>query len=213
VESRLSSLQKDLLDGFFRRQQSFFLTGGAALAGYHLGHRDTEDLDLFTRSADMVEAVSWLRRTVEDLGAEMEPLRTSPDHRRFLVRKAEEGVVVDLVYDHTLPGEQPLLHGIVLVDTPAEILANKLCALLSRAEIRDLVDVMALEQAGEDLNAALALAMQKDAGLTPAQLAWLLAEMNLGDDADIPGDVTLAELRSYLASLRVRLARQAFPQT
>ena len=27
-------------------------------------------------------------------------------------------------------------------------MANKLCALLSRSELRDLVDVMALEQAG-----------------------------------------------------------------
>ena len=41
--SRLRPLQHDLLEGFFAREQRFFLTGGAALAGFYLGHRETED--------------------------------------------------------------------------------------------------------------------------------------------------------------------------
>jgi predicted nucleotidyltransferase component of viral defense system len=51
--------------------------------------------------------------------------------------------------------DKPILHGI-RVDPPEEIFANKLCALLSRAEIRDLVDVCALEEAGYDFDAASA---------------------------------------------------------
>jgi hypothetical protein len=43
--------------------------------------------------------------------------------------------------------------------------------LLSRSEIRDLVDVRALEKAGYGLEDSIAAAAQKDAGLTPAQLA------------------------------------------
>jgi hypothetical protein len=46
--SKLTAFQKDVLDAFFRRERGFFLTGGAALAGFHLGHRTTDDLDLFT---------------------------------------------------------------------------------------------------------------------------------------------------------------------
>ena len=45
--SQLTALQSALLDAFFRHEQRMFLTGGAALAGFHLGHRTTEDLDLF----------------------------------------------------------------------------------------------------------------------------------------------------------------------
>ncbi len=37
-----------LLQAFFSKENRFFLTGGAALAGFHLGHRETHDLDLFT---------------------------------------------------------------------------------------------------------------------------------------------------------------------
>ncbi|HWU91351.1 MAG TPA: hypothetical protein VN253_28990 [Kofleriaceae bacterium] len=49
AHSKLTALQGQVLDAFFRRERGFFLTGGAALAGFHLGHRTTDDLDLFTR--------------------------------------------------------------------------------------------------------------------------------------------------------------------
>lgn len=45
---RLSPLQEDLLRAFFERENSFFLSGGAALVGFYLAHRETHDLDLFT---------------------------------------------------------------------------------------------------------------------------------------------------------------------
>lgn len=57
----LSPLQRQLLDAFFVRTESFFLTGGAALAEYYLQHRDTRDLDLFaTPDADLVEGARVL---------------------------------------------------------------------------------------------------------------------------------------------------------
>lgn len=49
AHSKLTDLQREVLDAFFQRERGFFLTGGAALAGFHLGHRTTDDLDLFTR--------------------------------------------------------------------------------------------------------------------------------------------------------------------
>jgi len=90
-------------------------------------------------------------------------------------------------------------------------MANKLCVLLSRSEIRDLVDVRALELAGYRLESALSAAVTKDKGLTPAQLGWVLSQIELGDDVNLPGDVSVEELRGYLAGLIVRLTHQAFP--
>ena len=92
-----------------------------------------------------------------------------------------------------------------------EIFANKLCALLSRSEIRDLVDVWAIENVGYGLEEALAVAARKDRGLTAGQLAWVLSEIQIGDDAPIPGGVSPAQLRQYLKSLERRLARLAYP--
>jgi aryl-alcohol dehydrogenase-like predicted oxidoreductase len=90
-------------------------------------------------------------------------------------------------------------------------MANKLCTLLSRAEIRDLVDVRALEEAGFSVEEALPAAQMKDGGLTPGQLAWVLSQVEIGEDAAIPGGLSPADLREYLLGLEKRLARLAFP--
>jgi hypothetical protein len=212
MQNRLSPLQREILEGFFELAPDFFLTGGAALAGFHLGHRTTEDLDFFVHEAKLDEGVSALRRVAERLGASLESLTTSPSFRRFLVRRGIEGVVVDLVHDPVPSGAPKQRFGRIQVDSPLEILANKLCTLLSRAEIRDLVDVRALEAAGYDLRQALAIAARKDAGLTPGQLAWVLSQVQLGDDARLPGGGSVHELRSYQAGLLARLERLALPE-
>jgi hypothetical protein len=84
--------------------------------------------------------------------------------------------------------------GAIRVCPPNEILVNKLCTLLPRAED------------------ALRLAMQKDGGLTPAQLAWVLSQITLGEDARIPGGLAVEELRAFVGDLIARLTRLAFPE-
>jgi len=214
VVSRLTPLQWDLLEAFFQRESHFFLTGGAALAGYHLGHRETADLDLFTTADLLTDGDAALQAAVQAIGASMEGIQTSPDFRRRLVRRGAEAIVVDLVHERAPQGDQPKIEfGAVRVDPPNEILANKLCALLSRAEIRDIVDVLALEAAGHRAEEALSLAMRKDGGLTPGQLAWVLSQITIGDDAAIPGGLSVTEVRAFLADLIGRLSRLAFPAT
>jgi hypothetical protein len=210
---RLTLLQRDLLEAFFRRESRFFLTGGAALAGFYLGHRETADPDLFTIARVLTEGEAALRDAAADVGASIENIHTAPDFRRRLVRREVEGVVVDLVYERAPQGEQPKRQfGFVWVDPPEEILANKLCALLSRAEPRDLVDVLTLERTGLRVEDAVPLAARKDTGLTPAQLAWVLSQITIGDDAKIPGGLSSADLRSFLSDLIARLARLSFPR-
>ncbi len=210
MRSKLSPLQSAILDAFFERNRDFFLTGGAALAGFHLGHRTTHDLDLFTTSDRLEEGSAALREAAIQLGAHVEPIQTSPMLRRFLVRRGDDGVMVDLIHDPTAQGDsEKLALGSIRVDPPQEILANKLCALLSRSELRDIVDVLELERSGRDLRAAASLAMNKDSGFTPAQLAWVLSQIAIGDDARIPGGRSVGELREYLADLQARLTRMA----
>lgn len=213
ITSRLTPLQRDLLEAFFQRESRFFLTGGAALAGYHLGHRETADLDLFTTTDLLASGHAALQAAVAALGASIESLHTAPEFHRQLIRRGDEAVVVDLVHERAPQGQQPKMDfGAVRVDPPEEILANKLCTLLSRAEIRDLVDVRALELAGHRAEEVLPLAMRKDGGLTPAQLAWVLSQITLGEDARIPGGLSVGEVRIFLADLIARLTRLAYPE-
>jgi len=210
--SRLGSFQREVLGAFFRREHRFFLTGGGALVGFHLGHRETNDLDLFAETDALDDGVAVLADSAAELGATVEAIRTSPDFRRRLLRRGEEGVIVDLVRERVpqLVAEKPIVDGIRL-DPPDEIFANKLCALLSRAEIRDLVDVRALEAAGYDIAKALEGGARKDGSLSPGQLAWVLSQITIGDEAVLPGGVQPAELRDYLRELVARLGVMAFP--
>jgi len=210
--SRLTRLQTEVLAAFFSREQRFYLTGGGALAGYHLGHRETHDLDLFTLSPVMEDGLRALRNSATELGVTVEEVRTAPESRRVLLSRGGESVVVDLVVEHAeqVSPEKPA-HGIVLVDPAEEIFANKLCTLLGRSEIRDLVDARALEGLGLSLTDALAAGRRKDGGLTPGQLAWVLSQISIGDDATIPGAIPVGELREYLRGLIDRLTRLAHP--
>ena len=208
--SRLTQLQRDVLREFFAREQRFFLTGGAALAGFHLGHRETDDLDLFTTANVLDEGRQVLQQVADALGATLETLSDSVAHKRFVLHREPEGLKIDLACDalQLLP---KLVVGDVRLDPAEEILANKLTTLLSRSEIRDLVDLRALEAAGFSLEEAFPGAMKKDAGLTPGQLMQVLAEIGIGADAAIPGGVSALDLRRYLNGLIDRLARLAYP--
>ncbi len=209
----LDSFQLRVLEEFFERQSGFFLTGGGALAGFHLKHRRTKDLDLFTTEDVLEQGVATLHELARDLGASIESLRTAATFRRFLLRRGDDSAMVDLVHDLApqLYPEKPAI-GAVRVDPPEEILANKLCALLSRAELRDLVDIYTLAQRGFSTEQAVDEASRKDGGMSPGQLAWLLSEIELGDDAQPPGGVSIEELRAFLRQLQKEMSRLAFPE-
>lgn len=211
-KSELNSLQKEFLDLFFKREHGFFLTGGAALTGFYFGHRETYDLDLFTLRNEIEQGFRLANDIAHDLDATVEPLQTSPDFRRLLLKSRDQRIVIDLVRDYVfqVQPEKPLING-VRIDPPEEIFANKLCALLSRSEIRDLIDVRELENAGYDLESALDAASRKDSGLTAAQLAWVLAQIKLNDAAQLPDGGSAVELRVYLENLIDRLRRLAVP--
>lgn len=208
--NRLDPLQREILAAFFRKESRFFLTGGAALAGYLLGHRTTQDLDLFTTEDAVESGERVLQATASELGATLERVNAAPGFRRVIVRRGLESVVVDIVRDAApqVLEDKPRV-GDVRLDGTEDIFANEISALLSRAEIRDLVDIRALERTGQSLEKGLADAHRKDGAVTPGQLAWVLSEIRIGEDAAVPGDVSPLELSAYLSDLVGRLVRLA----
>src|SRR5687767_466350 len=96
--SKLSELQRLVLHSFFEREKAFYLTGGAALAGYHLGHRETSDLDLFTPEASAFErARHVLAAVAEALDARFQIVQDAPGYLRAVLTRNDEALVVDLV--------------------------------------------------------------------------------------------------------------------
>jgi predicted nucleotidyltransferase component of viral defense system len=214
VSSKLSALQHQFVEAFFSEPSAFFLTGGGALAGYHLGHRFTDDLDLFSPPAESMElAVQRLRRSASAIGATVEPVQQAPEFRRFAVQRGSDTTLVDLVIDRApqLVADKELV-GRVRVDPQREIAANKVTALLGRTAPRDLVDIYALFDQGHTLQGALADAQVKDAAVDPGTLAWVLSQWRLGPDVPLPLGVSLDDIERMRKELIEQLLALAVPR-
>ena len=181
---KLDELQKRVLDSLAAVRPPFILGGGAALAGVHLAHRKTRDLDLFWRDqAQFGDIPRLIEARLANEGLTVSPLQRSPLFVELRVADASSTVVVDLIAEPTSSLEPPRLCRIgrsdILVDTPHAILTEKLCALLGRSELRDLIDVEALVRSGEDLSSAIADAPRRDSGFSPLTLAWVLRDWDV----------------------------------
>lgn len=210
----LTPLKKDFLLAFFRRNRDFYLSGGSALGIFYLDHRRSRDLDFFTPDRfDGRRLALQLQSVAEEIGAALESVETSPEFLRFRLHRGDETELLDFVRE-TLPQAQPEKPGFgpVRVDALADIGANKLCALLGRAEVKDLVDLYFLEKAGHPWASFWEAACRKDAGLEPSTLSWVLSTMDLGEiPALLIRPVSAEALSAYAAALRDRLAELSFP--
>jgi len=179
---RLTDLQWRILGVLAGVQPVWTLTGGGALVGIYLQHRTTKDLDLFWHGqAQLDELPREVRERLSNAGLEATVLQSGMTFFQLRVSDGTDVCVIDLVADPVPPIETPnripIQDSSIEVDTPQEILVNKLCALLGRAELRDLVDVQGLLASGTDLKRALADAPRKDAGFSPLTLAWVLRDI------------------------------------
>ena len=153
------------------------LGGGAALAGAHLGHRLSADIDLFCHRAEDVRALArGLPSIAAEVGATIDVVRDGATFVRATARVGEVALEVDLVYEATPDlGQATSVDG-VLVESLVDMRANKLTCILSRSEPRDMVDLLFLNRAGFPPDEDLGLALKKDEGIDPGVLAWLLGQ-------------------------------------
>ncbi|MEI8256112.1 MAG: nucleotidyl transferase AbiEii/AbiGii toxin family protein [Deltaproteobacteria bacterium] len=213
THGRLTEIQQKVLDAFFAVERGFFLSGGGALVGFYLGHRETTDLDLFTSSVEAFDrARIELPIVLESIGGSLVVRQEAPGFRRVVVHLGHDDLVVDLVRDIGLQCHPKALIDGIVVDPLEEIFSNKLTTLVSRQEVRDLVDVLEIERRGLRAEDFLAEANAKDGGCTPATLAWLLSEWQIADGAKLPAGYSVQDLRAFKDSLSDRLARAAVPR-
>lgn len=71
-----------------------------------------------------------LASIAKEMNVQIEPVQRAPAFRRFLLRRADrsESLVVDLVRDEAPQIADKLTIAGIVVDSPEEILTNKLCA-------------------------------------------------------------------------------------
>ena len=206
----LDAFQDEVLEAFFAREDGFFLTGGGALAGFHLHHRGIEILDFCTVEDRVRVGEAALLEAASDIGAKIQRLEAPEAFGKFFLRRGDDSLVVNIAQD-LCPQVQPekTAIGKLQVDRPKEITARILCALRSHFSLAELVDLRALEIAGHTVEDHMEAAAHRDPEATPAELVRGLSEFEIREDEQPPGDISAADLRSYVAVLLLRLTTLA----
>jgi sensor domain CHASE-containing protein len=158
----------------------FALAGGYAVQAHGFLDRPSADVDLFAEASaqfDFSQAVDAVIAAYRRDGLQADAEVRSPTFARLSVSSSAERAKVELGVDWRKNGPTLLAVGPVLHADDA--VANKVCALFGRAEVRDYVDVAAILASGryseEDL---VRLAEQHDPGFDPS---WFTEALNAVD--------------------------------
>ncbi len=131
--------QEDLRD-------TFVLSGGTALAAFHLYHRRSDDLDFF--SQEPVDNLR-VRRFAEDVkqavhASTVETQRIYDRHLFLFQLPDKTPLKLEFTHYPYTPVDEPLLHEHVRIESLRDIAADKLAALLDRYEPKDYYDIYVL---------------------------------------------------------------------
>lgn len=175
---RLYPFQEAVLRCINRLQTGFYLSGGTAASRVYLGHRFSDDLDLFVN--DRSEFALWVDRVFDALGRYPEgQLDVLLRENRF----ARCGLVCeDLTLKLELINDVPSHIGQIQdhaslgrVDSAENILANKITALMDRNEPKDIADVWGFcVRKGLSIRQALEDVGSRAAGIFPLDVARAL---------------------------------------
>jgi predicted nucleotidyltransferase component of viral defense system len=130
-------------------QKDFFLTGGTALSVFYLGHRVSEDLDLFAIDPmDLSEIDFWIKT---QWAGQSVKIKESPYFLSFLIREVKVDFVIDPLSAKEEREQITFENGSFLqVDTLNNIVTNKLCTIVSRLEPKDFIDFYLILQGYPD---------------------------------------------------------------
>jgi predicted nucleotidyltransferase component of viral defense system len=216
LPSILTPLQRDFLDAFFARPaaQKFFLTGGTALAAFHLHHRYSEDLDLFTLDWDALEAMEREMPIVaSEIKCEWSLKVKATDFRAILLnRPPEPSLKVDLVREAGTQFGEHQRFGSIVVDSMLNIAVNKVTAVFGRTAAKDFVDLYFLLAQGFHLDALMQMAKEKDLGFSEFYFAGSLGQIRRVQDLPrMIAPLTLDELRAFFDSLAEQIMLRLKP--
>jgi hypothetical protein len=101
----------------------------------------------------------------------------------------------------------------IRVDTIREIMVNKICTLISRCEIKDLLDLYFLGKHGLEISKHFKDARKKEGGLDSAMISYLLSSINIDKMPDyLLKPLDLIEFTEFVEELKTTLAKLAYPE-
>ena len=160
---------------------SFYLTGGTALAGFYLFHRYSEDLDFFSeREVDPLALTAWFHTLKQTLSIATVDYRQSFNRNLYFLTFSDgETVKTEFTYFPFTPIEKPIKtdYGVSL-DSMRDIAVNKLFSIYQRTVARDYIDLFFLVQKSEATVADLIkqARIKFDTAIDPLQLGSQFAK-------------------------------------
>jgi len=140
----LYPLQDRVLKVLDTLETPFYLTGGTALSRCYFNHRYSDDLDLFVNKEPRFGALA--ERIVNGLGFEfeVEVVLKSESYYSLMINKI---LKLEMVNDVAFrAGELERKDIFSRVDNVLNILSNKLSAIISRDEPKDVVDIWVISK-------------------------------------------------------------------
>jgi hypothetical protein len=145
-------------------EQYFFLTGGTALSVFYLNHRTSNDIDLFSCTPqNLAELRFWIRH---EWPHQSVIIKESPHFLSCLIRDTKVDIVIDpFSLEEVRPTVQFDNGHHLHIDTIHSIVANKLCACVSRTEPKDYIDLYIILKSYSEIQyqTIYTAAQQKDA--------------------------------------------------
>jgi hypothetical protein len=211
----LTPLKHDFLKSFFTKCQDFFLTGGSALGVFYYDHRFSYDLDLFT-----VKDIDWhfleklFISVAEEINAVYKSIIKAPFFHRYELKRDKDKEIIDFVIEKVPQiDKEKKTFDIIKVDTQLEIGINKICTLLSRTELKDIIDLYFLVKNGFDIKENIEKAKLKDGGVEPAIISYLLSQFKISTLPDYMIEkVTIEELEKFISVIKKLMAEIAYPE-
>lgn len=183
----LYPFQNEVLKIIIQLETGFYLTGGTAASRGYLEHRYSDDLDFFVN--DNPDFSLWADRVIQGLNSagtwELEILSRHDRFVRINLIKPEIALKLEFINDVPSRVGTVAIHPTLgKLDSAENILANKLTALITRDEPKDLADVWGFCcQMKLSLEDAISGAKGKAAGIFPADLARVLLSASNADFA------------------------------
>ena len=188
---------------------TFYLSGGTALAACYLDHRQSEDIDLFStkpfdesRVVDSVAAVAARRKL------KVEYTRIQ-DRLAYTVTSANRKMLkVDVVYYPYQPIEpSKVFYKNLLIDSIADIAVNKLMTISQRTASKDYVDLYFILKKYTVWDLMHGVAHKFKIDIEPLFLSSLFANAEALNDLPImKKKLTLEELKKFFLNQAKRLA-------
>lgn len=141
---KLYALQDEVLKIVFETEQIFYLTGGTCLSRFYHPKRYSDDLDFFTHDNF---GFSRALRAIKEKVKKHFHLEEEVTSRDFVRWRIEGLLQVDFVYDSVKRYKEPVRRedGYVL-DTPENILSNKITAVIGRDNPKDIFDIYLIDK-------------------------------------------------------------------